>query len=152
MAWEDKLDSCCFNIMNTYQLLADLVLLVHFLYVLGVLLPVPLILAGKIRGWFWVRNRWFRGIHLLMVLIVVVMAIFDIVCPLTTWEDQLRVKAGMEGYGGSFVEYWITRILFYDFEPWVFELMYTVFSLIIIALFIWVPPNWKIKSDSSSSS
>jgi protein-S-isoprenylcysteine O-methyltransferase Ste14 len=135
--------------MNPYSLLADIVLIVHFIFVMGVIIPVPLIIAGKLCGWRWVRNKWFRGIHLAMIVIVVGQAIFNMICPLTLWESQLRQQAGAEGYEGSFVAYWVSQILFYDFAPWVFEVAYIVFCLIIIALFIWVPPEWKKKQEGN---
>jgi hypothetical protein len=46
--------------------------------------------------WGWIRNPWFRFSHLAMIAIVAVEAINGWRCPLTTWEDQLRVAAGQE--------------------------------------------------------
>ncbi len=39
-----------------YRLLADLVLLTHFLFVVVVIAGLPLIIIGGIRGWHWVRS------------------------------------------------------------------------------------------------
>ena len=50
--------------------LADAVLVAHFIYVSIVIFSVPLILVGRARKWGWVRNFWFRIIHLFMILIV----------------------------------------------------------------------------------
>jgi hypothetical protein len=48
----------------TYHALADLVLIVHVLYVAFVVFGLVLIWYGGFRGWSWVRNPWFRAAHL----------------------------------------------------------------------------------------
>ena len=45
-------------------LLADLVLLLHGLIVAFVVAGLVLFIIGGMRGWFWVRNPWVRGVHL----------------------------------------------------------------------------------------
>ena len=122
---------------------ADLILLLHFAWVLTILVPIPLIVLGSYRGWRWIRNRTFRLIHLLMIGIVVLESLFGMICPLTLWEDLLRNTAGQTPYGASFVEYWIARILFYDFPPWVFTTLYVAVALTILALYWRIPPARK---------
>ena len=53
-----------------YGLLADLVVIVHFAYVGFVVIGQLLILIGIVLRWQWIRNPWFRLIHLAMILIV----------------------------------------------------------------------------------
>ncbi len=63
--------------------LADIVLMIHFFYVLFVVGGLPIIWLG---AWFkltFVRNRWFRYLHLATILLVVVESLFGVVCPLT---------------------------------------------------------------------
>ncbi|HAR43713.1 MAG TPA: DUF2784 domain-containing protein [Bdellovibrionales bacterium] len=121
-------------------LLADVILVFHFLFVLGVVLPVPLIALGGWRGWRWVRNRFFRRVHLAMISIVVFETLVGMFCPLTEWEQQLRAASGRESYEGSFIQYWVSRLLFYEFEPWLFTMIYIGFGLLIAWLYIKVPP------------
>ena len=52
------------------------------------------ILAGIALRWAWVRNFWFRTIHLAMIAVVVAESLCGIVCPLTDWEDRLREAGG----------------------------------------------------------
>src|SRR5262249_11268514 len=66
-----------------YGLLADLIVAIHVGYVGVVVFGLLAILIGGPLGWRWVRNPWFRVIHLLMILIVATEAIWDITCPLT---------------------------------------------------------------------
>src|SRR5262249_30053427 len=47
-----------------YKLAADLVVVVHFGYVSFVLVGQVLILLGVMCRWRWVRNPWFRWLHL----------------------------------------------------------------------------------------
>ena len=72
------------------RLLADLVVVAHAAYFSFVVLGLVAILAGIAFRWKWVRNPWFRWIHLSMIGIVVAEAIAGIPCPLTVWERQLR--------------------------------------------------------------
>jgi hypothetical protein len=77
-----------------YRLLADVIAILHVGWVLFVLLGLVAILIGWALGWGWVRNRWFRVIHLAFIVIVVIRAMFTPVCPLSTWEKDLRVLGG----------------------------------------------------------
>jgi Protein of Unknown function (DUF2784) len=77
-----------------YDVQADLVLMLHLLYVGFVVLGQVVIVVGACLRWKWIRNPWFRGLHLLAMAIVVFEALVGITCPLTTWEKELRVLAG----------------------------------------------------------
>lgn len=117
----------------SWQSLADAVLVVHVLFVAFVVVGFVLILAGLARGWAWVRHRGFRGLHLVAILFVALEAWFGIECPLTTLESALRARAGGPGYQASFVEDWLYRLLYYQAEPWVFTLAYTLFGAAVLA-------------------
>ncbi|MEM7765818.1 MAG: DUF2784 domain-containing protein [Pseudomonadota bacterium] len=122
---------------NRYALLADLILVVHFAFVLFVVVGFALILCGIVARWRWVENRTFRLIHLAAIGIVVLQAWLGQLCPLTIWESQLRRLAGEQGYSGSFIEHWLHRVMFFEAEQWVFTLVYTVFAL-LVALTWWL--------------
>src|SRR5438034_7189314 len=74
-----------------YRILADVVAAIHLGWVLFVVLGLLAILLGRALGWEWVRNRWFRGIHLAMIVGVVLRALIWPRCPLSWWEYDLRV-------------------------------------------------------------
>ena len=126
-----------------YQLLADLVLALHSGVVVFIVLGTVLIVAGNLRGWRWVNHFWLRFVHLAGMLSVAIGTWLDITCPLTDLERWLRIRANAETYSGSFIEYWLQQLLFYDFAPWVFVLTYTLFGLLILALWWIYPPNKK---------
>ncbi len=89
--------------MNSYRFIADLVLIIHLAYVLFIVLGLVAILLGVALRWRWVRNFWFRMIHFLMIAGVVVESLLRLDCPLTSWEDKLREKAGEGVQQGSFI-------------------------------------------------
>ena len=54
-----------------YLLAADAILLLHVLFVVFVVVGLLLVLAGKVLSWSWVRNPWFRLMHLAAIGVVV---------------------------------------------------------------------------------
>jgi hypothetical protein len=124
-----------------YRILADLVVAVHFAYVAFVIVGLVLTLGGAVAGWKWVRNFWFRAIHLVMIGIVVGEAWCGTVCPLTTWENKLRELAGQATYSGGFVANLLHDTMFFEAEPWVFTLCYSLFGLLVLIAFIVAPPR-----------
>lgn len=126
--------------MVPYQLLADVILVVHALFVAFVVLGQLLVVAGVWRMWGWVRMFWFRLAHLLAIGIVVLQSWLGILCPLTAWENALRERAGQAGYGESFIGYWLHRILFYDAAGWVFVAVYSLFGALVVFTWVCAPP------------
>ena len=132
-----------------YRLAADAVVVIHFAYAASVVLGLALILIGIPLRWRWIRNRWFRLVHLAMIGIVVAEAWAGIVCPLTVWEKNLRELAGDKTYQGDFIANWVHDALFFDFPPWVFTVIYTAVGLLIASTFWLAPPDWKKPLDES---
>lgn len=123
--------------------LADLILVTHVLFVVFVVLGLVAILIGKYRCWNWVRNLRFRLIHLAAIGIVIAESWLGLVCPLTEWENRLREAASGEVYSNSFIQHWLHEILFYDFDPRVFTVAYTAFGFLVLAAWLFVPPERK---------
>jgi hypothetical protein len=131
--------------MGCYRFLADAVVVVHFAYVAFVVLGMAAILAGVGLGWQWVRNFWFRTIHLLMIAVVVAESLCGILCPLTEWEDRLRELAGEANGPGSFIGRWVDKLLFVDVSPLALTVCYCVFGLAVVLMLILAPPRWPGK-------
>lgn len=121
--------------MNAF--LADLILVVHFAFVLFVVGGLALVWIGAAAGWGWVRNLWFRVAHLAAIFYVVIESVIGVVCPLTIWEDALRGAREEK----SFIARWVHRILFYSFPEWVFTAAYIAFALVVAASWWWVRPE-----------
>jgi len=123
------------------KMLADLIVMIHAAYVSFIVFGLALVLVGVVLRWQWVRNTWFRTIHLIAIGIVIAESVVGIPCPLTVWERELRQVAGQTGYQGDFIGYWTHRLLFYRAEPWVFTLVYVLFGLAVVAAFLLAPPH-----------
>jgi hypothetical protein len=136
--------------MNGYGILADVIVVLHFAYVAFVVGGMAAILLGIVRRWSWVRNFWFRTIHLLMIAIVVVESLLGIVCPLTHWEDRLREVDGASTESGSFIGRWAHDLLFIDIPPWTMTVCYAVFGLAVLLAFLLAPPRWPRRGQKRS--
>jgi hypothetical protein len=117
---------------DLYSFLADAILVIHFAFVVFVVVGFVLILVGLLAHWRWIHNRVFRLAHLTAIGIVVLQAWFGQLCPLTIWENALRRRAGQPDYTETFVEHWLHEILFYQAEPWVFTTIYTAFGMLVV--------------------
>ena len=127
--------------MNIYLVAADALLLLHAVFVLFVSVGLALIVFGALRQWAWVRNPWFRLAHLVAIAVVVLQSWAGRICPLTSWEMALRSRAGQHVYEGSFISYWVGRLLYYDAPLWAFALCYTVFGMLVVACWWWIRPR-----------
>jgi hypothetical protein len=127
--------------MNPLLLLADLIVVVHFALMAFIVFGLAAVLMGIVFRWAWVRNVWFRSIHLFAILVVVGESLAGIRCPLTVWEHDLRVQAGQKTFEGDFIAYWVHRLMFFRAEPWVFTVAYITFGLVVLATFALAPPR-----------
>ena len=124
-----------------FLMAADAVLLLHILFVAFIVIGLLLIFAGKVHAWSWVRNPWFRMIHLVAIAVVVVQSWFGVICPLTTVEMALRSQAGDAVYSGSFVSHWLENLLYYQLPPWVFIVCYMIFGVLAAASWFLIRPR-----------
>lgn len=122
-------------------LLADAILVLHGGIVLFVLLGGLAIPLGAWRGWDWVRGRRWRLAHLLLMAYIALQAWLGALCPLTVWEQALRARAGQAAYSETFIEHWLSRLIFFEAPWWVFVAAYSAFALAMLALWIAVPPR-----------
>lgn len=124
-----------------WPLLADMVLVIHF----GVLVfnvgGLLLIWIGNLAGWRWVNYLRFRVLHAGAIAYIVAKAWAGEACPLTMLEAWLREQAHQESYRGSFIEYWLQSLLFFNAPDWVFLLGYTLFGLLVLAIWLLFPPR-----------
>ncbi len=85
-----------------YRTLADVVLVVHFGFVLFVVL-------GGLLAFRWRRVMW---VHVPAAIYGVLIEFLGFFCPLTPLEVWLRRKGGEDGYAGEFIEHYITAALY----------------------------------------
>lgn len=128
-----------------YGALANTVLILHVGIVLFIMGGLLLTLVGGICKWHWVRNFWFRALHLAGIGYVAMEAWLGIVCPLTTLEQWLRERAGQAVYAGDFIAHWLRKFMFYEAQPWVFIAAYSAFGLLVLLSWFFLAPvlPWK---------
>ena len=121
--------------------MADAILVVHFLIVLFIVGGLLAVWAGAALGWRWVRNPWFRYLHLAAIGFVALEALLGVMCPLTVWEDALRGAHGPSGGSESFIARWVRYFLFYEAPEWLFTAAYVAWAAATLATLRFVPPR-----------
>lgn len=116
-----------------YSLLADLIVLLHFAFVLFVLF-------GGLLNVKWPRAVWIHGPALVWGCIV---EFTGVVCPLTPLENRLRVQSGEAGYQGDFLTNWLLPILYPDVLTPAIQLALGAVVLVLnLAIYTWI---WRRK-------
>lgn len=126
---------------TTAARLADAILVLHASIVVFVVAGTVAIVVGARRGWPWVHGIAWRLAHLVLMAFIALQAWRGALCPLTVWEQALRTRAGQPAYAGSFVAHWLSRALFYDVPWWVFIAAYSAVALLVLGLWVVVPPQ-----------
>jgi hypothetical protein len=117
----------------TSLLLADVLVLVHFAYIIFVV-------AGAVLVRFHPKLLW---PHLAAVAWGAYVALAHRVCPLTPLEVALRVRAGQVGYSGGFVEHYLIPVIYPKALTPSIQVAEGVFVLSVnVILYIWV---WRVR-------
>ena len=101
------------------------------------MLGLILVWIGALASWTWIRNPWFRYLHLAAIAFVAAEALLGYACPLTLWEDLLRGGARPE----SFIGRWVQRLLYYEAPEWVFTAAYCAWAAASVLMLRFVPPK-----------
>ena len=125
-----------------YRILADLTVLLHLSFIVFALL------GGISVLWY----RYAAVLHLPAGIWVVLISFKGWICPLTPLENHWRQAAGLEGYEGGFVEYYVLPVIYpvgltqqtcrTSFNPWTPAAVFSNMSL-------WRPARTNINSTAS---
>lgn len=135
---------------------ADAVVVLHLGFVVAVLLSLVLVLVGRLAGWAWTRNFWFRIAQLLAIEIVAGQAVVGLDCPLTTLEQHLRGGYGFlhpeEGKAsaiGKFCNDWL-YMTGMETRDTVFIYIYSSVALLVLLTWVLAPPRvpWAVERTS----
>lgn len=85
-----------------YRLLADLVLVVHLLF-------IAFVVAGGFAAIRWPRLAW---AHVPCFAWGALIEFAGWICPLTPLEVRLRIASGQAGYSGGFIERYLLPIIY----------------------------------------
>ena len=130
----------------SHKIFADAIIVVHFLYILFMLLGFLLTgYALFFREKFF--DRWlFRSLHLLGIFYVVSLSILGKYCPLTILENELKLRyEAYSVYSGSFIVHYLEKLVYPDVNPLVIQIPTVFLAIFTIVVFIVRPPK-KIKS------
>jgi len=120
------------------RILADLVLILHMLFILFAIFGGLLIL--------W--RKWMIYFHIPAAIWAVLVELMHWTCPLTSTENYLRSIAGDSGYSGGFVEHYLLPVIYpHDLTP---QIQLILGALVLLAnIVIYVLVVKKLKSESS---
>ncbi len=123
-----------------YRVLADIFMVVHFAWIVFMLLGFVLTIRAFFRPAFF--DRWlFRTIHMAGIVFVAALEALKAYCPLTLWENALRRHYNpSHEYPGSFIIGYLERLIYPDASPEVVMIPTVLIALFVLAVFIIKPP------------
>ncbi|KAB1441638.1 DUF2784 domain-containing protein [Pseudodesulfovibrio senegalensis] len=125
----------------TWSIRADVLLAFHVLLAAFNALSLPLIWLGAWRGWRFVRNPWFRWLHVALMGFVLAETLLGLTCPLTLWEAQLRGSQPMPQRG--MISRLMESIVFCSCPAWSFMVAYGLFFGLILFTLWRIPPRTR---------
>ena len=112
-----------------YSLLADITMLLHFLFIAFALLG----------GFLVVRWKWVMWLHLPTALWAVGIEFLGGRCPLTPLENWFRLQAGTVDYEESFIQHYIGNLLYPQGLTPTINIILGVFVLVLnFSIYYWV--------------
>jgi hypothetical protein len=108
-----------------YKILADIVVLIHFVWILFLFF-----------GAFWgIKNKGVKIFHLSGLALAFIIQIFDWYCPLTHVEVWLRSKhSPTVTYVGSFIIHYVEKIVYIEIS----RFAVLVFTILLCGLNAWL--------------
>lgn len=119
-----------------YSLAADILLVIHFLF-------ISFVVLGGLLVYKW---RWLAFLHIPAVVWGTLIEFRGWLCPLTPWEQQLRQAAGEAGYNTSFLEHYLMPLIYPANLHYDMQLVLGSF-VIIINLLIYAGLGWRRRKD-----
>ena len=117
-----------------YKILADIVVLTHFLWILFLFFGA---LIGR-------KNKPLKIFHLSGLIYAFIIQVFDWYCPLTHLEVWLRSKHNPNLiYTGSFIIHYVERIVYIDLSHY----LVLIFTISLIGFNVW----FYLKRDATLS-
>ena len=124
------------------RLTIDLTVALHFTFVLFVIF-------GGVLACKW---RWVRWLHLPALVYGLLIEIFNWYCPLTLLEIELRRRASLTLYEGSFISQYVNRLVYIDVsQTTLIAGAVAVFVLNLVLYFYVGRGQWHARSSRSKS-
>jgi len=116
------------------SLLSDIVLIIHFAWILFIVLGLPVALT--------LGMRRLRMVHSAALVFTVIMQVTGTICPLTHLEEYLRrsITPGFS-YGGSFIVSWLRHLIYIEDIGVSLVVIYILtgayLAFVILSYFLW---------------
>lgn len=123
----------------TPETLTTIVLVVHLGVVVFNIFGMVAVPLGAWRGWPFVREFWWRLVHLASLFAVALQALLGRACFLTIWQSA--IEADQPSAPPPMIATWINRVLYWPLPLWVFAVGYVVVFVYVLLLWRWVPPR-----------
>lgn len=85
-----------------YDVLADLVVVIHFIFILYVML-------GAFLAFKWIKSLY---LHIIVLAWGAYIEFTGTICPLTPLENWLRHEGQQQGYEGGFIQHYIIPLVY----------------------------------------
>jgi hypothetical protein len=114
--------------------MADLLMIIHFLWILFMIIGLPLGL--------WLRSPTLRWIHFAGMSVTAILAATGMYCPLTVWEETLRWETDPGfTYSGSFLARVLSPFLYPQVQPWILRTTTVVWGGLTLLFMIFKRPG-----------
>ena len=125
--------------------IADLLMVIHFLWALFMVLGLPLGL--------WLGSPALRWAHFVGMFLTAFFAATGMYCPLTVWEEILRIKTDPEfTYGGSLLARLISNTLYPQMDPWIIRAASVLWGLLTLLMMVIKKPGTPISGREKTKS
>ena len=118
---------------------SEIVLLFHFCIFLFMVLGFFLIPLGYYQKWEWVKNKYYRLIHLVLMGIIFIETILGFMCPLTVLENFLRNNIEINNK----ITQIIHQIMYWDLPTYQFIILNLLSLFYLIFLWFFFKPDLK---------
>tara|TARA_B100000989_G_scaffold288139_1_gene258544 strand:- start:576 stop:947 length:372 start_codon:yes stop_codon:yes gene_type:complete len=118
-------------------LFSEIILLLHLLIFLFITLSFILIPIGYFQKWEWVKNKYYRSIHLILMGIISIETILGFMCPLTILENYFRDDIKVDNKLTEIAH----QILYWDLPNYQFIILYILSFSYLIFLWFFFKPN-----------
>ena len=121
--------------------LSDILVLLHLGWAIfmvgGFVFAVIGIFVPAYRRWVKLRTA-----HVIGIVFTASVPLWSGYCPVTKWENALRLNEGLPAISRSFLVHYAHRILYLDVPLWTITLGTTLVAVVSVALYFVYPP-WK---------
>lgn len=120
--------------------LALVVLAIHVAVIAFNIFGLVVVPLGAWRGWTFVRGFGWRAVHLALLFVVALQALFGRACFLTVWQAALEQDAGQAASRAPLIARWVDGVIFWNLPIGFFAALYVAVLIYALALWRWVPP------------